>query len=76
MIVIVLSIILIAVLLIVPVWRVEPLDRQLYMVINNQGKQITYGSRTHCLERIQAQIASDKAFRAMRTAYKIRKIKG
>ena len=74
MIFIVLSIMLIASLLIVPALRLERLDRQRYMVINNQGKRITYGSRAHCLERITAQIASDKAFRAMRTAYKIRKI--
>ena len=75
MIYIALSIILITSLLIVPVWRVERLDSNLYMLINNQGERITSGSRSHCIERMNAQIASDKAFRINKRAYRIRKVK-
>ena len=75
MIYIALSIILIISFLIVPVWRAERLESQIYAVISNQGELITSGSRFHCLERINAQIASDKAFRIKRRAYKIRKLR-
>ena len=75
MIYIALSIILIASLLIIPVWRVERLDSNLYMLINNQGEHITSGSRSHCIERMNAQIASDQAFGVKQRAYRIRKIK-
>ena len=75
MIYIALSIILVTSLLIVPVWRVERLDSNLYMLINNQGERITSGSRSHCIERMNAQIASDQAFGVNKRAYRIRKVK-
>ena len=53
--------------------RVEQIECPTYMVISNRGELITTGSHSHCLERINAQTASDKAFRIKGRAYKIRK---